>query len=93
MHPTVRGILAILLNPGGWLFLAAVASPLFLSAARGGGRGRAVLTALALAFGAALGDFRLVARGGSDFVAPDAQSSYGYSERWQPSWPASAYGS
>jgi threonine/homoserine/homoserine lactone efflux protein len=64
VHPTVRGILAILLNPGGWLFLAAVASPLFLSAARGGGRGTAVLTALALAFGAALGDFGLVVLGG-----------------------------
>src|SRR5207249_7104064 len=27
LHPTVRGVLSIVLNPGGWLFLGAVASP------------------------------------------------------------------
>jgi len=64
LHPTARGALAIVLNPGGWLFLAAVASPLFLSATQDGGRGQAVLAALALVTGAAIGDFGVVLLGG-----------------------------
>jgi threonine/homoserine/homoserine lactone efflux protein len=64
LHPTVRGALAILLNPGAWLFLGAVASPLFLSATHAGGRGTAVLAALALLVGTATGDFGVVLLGG-----------------------------
>jgi threonine/homoserine/homoserine lactone efflux protein len=64
LHPTTRGALAIVLNPGAWLFLAAVASPLLLSATRVGGRGSAVLAALALTIGAGIGDFGVVLLGG-----------------------------
>jgi threonine/homoserine/homoserine lactone efflux protein len=64
LHPTTRGALAIVLNPGAWFFLAAVASPLLLSATRVGGRGSAVLAALALTIGAGIGDFGVVLLGG-----------------------------
>jgi threonine/homoserine/homoserine lactone efflux protein len=64
LPPEARGMLAILLNPGGWLFLAAVASPLLATATLRGGRSAAVLTALALVAGAALGDLGVVLLGG-----------------------------
>jgi threonine/homoserine/homoserine lactone efflux protein len=62
--PEVRGSLAIVLNPGGWLFLGAVGSPLLATAARRGGTTSAVLAALALVAGAAAGDFVIVLLGG-----------------------------
>jgi threonine/homoserine/homoserine lactone efflux protein len=62
--PTLRGALAIVLNPGGWLFLSAVASPLLVTASQRGGIGGAVLAAAALVAGAALGDLGLVVVGG-----------------------------
>jgi threonine/homoserine/homoserine lactone efflux protein len=64
LNPTIRGSMAILFNPGGWLFLAAVASPLLASATRAGGRATAVVTALALLAGAGLGDVGVVLLGG-----------------------------
>ena len=64
LPPAARGSLAIVLNPGGWLFLGAVASPLLASATRLGGRGSAVLAAVALALGAGLGDLGVVLLGG-----------------------------
>jgi threonine/homoserine/homoserine lactone efflux protein len=64
LPPEVRGSLSILLNPGGWLFLGAVASPLLATAAIRGGRANAVLAALALVGGAALGDVGVVLLGG-----------------------------
>jgi threonine/homoserine/homoserine lactone efflux protein len=64
LPPTLRGALAIILNPGGWLFLGAVASPLLASAAQRGGTGTAVVAATALAVGAALGDLGVVVMGG-----------------------------
>ena len=54
--PPVRGSLAVLLNPGAWLFLGAVASPLIGASAQAGGTPAAVATALALMAGAACGD-------------------------------------
>jgi threonine/homoserine/homoserine lactone efflux protein len=59
-----RGALAILLNPGGWLFLAAVAAPLLATATERGGSGSAVLAAAALVAGAAAGDAAVVILGG-----------------------------
>ncbi|HEY8556198.1 MAG TPA: LysE family transporter [Actinomycetes bacterium] len=59
LPPGVRGVLAILLNPGGWLFLAAVASPL-LTAAQRGGTTSVLVAAGTLVLGAALGDVGLV---------------------------------
>jgi threonine/homoserine/homoserine lactone efflux protein len=56
LPPSVRGVLAIVLNPGGWLFVAAVASPLFATAAERGGTTSALVAAGMLVAGAALGD-------------------------------------
>jgi threonine/homoserine/homoserine lactone efflux protein len=64
LHPTARGALAVVLNPGAWLFLGAVASPLLTSATRAGGRGSAVLAAVALMVGTGAGDFGVVLLGG-----------------------------
>ena len=64
LHPAVRGGLSIILNPGGWLFLGAVASPLLVTATQRGGTENALLTALAIVGGAALGDAGLVLVGG-----------------------------
>jgi threonine/homoserine/homoserine lactone efflux protein len=59
LPPSVRGVLAIVLNPGGWLFVAAVASPLFATAAERGGTTSALVAAGMLVAGAALGDLGL----------------------------------
>lgn len=65
LPPAARGSLAVLLNPGAWLFLGAVASPLFSwSAAGGGGTTAALLAAVALMAGAAAGDAVLAVIGG-----------------------------
>jgi threonine/homoserine/homoserine lactone efflux protein len=64
LPPAARGALAVVLNPGAWLFLGAVASPLFASAAVAGGRGGSLLTAAALAVGLAIGDGAVVLVGG-----------------------------
>ena len=62
--PAVRGMLAILLNPGGWLFLGAVASPLLATATWHDGTTGALLAAVALVAGAATGDIAVVLLGG-----------------------------
>jgi len=59
-----RGALAIVLNPGGWLFLGAVASPLLATATRRGGVGSALVLAIGLVTGAAIGDCGVVLLGG-----------------------------
>ena len=60
LHPMIRGVLAIVLNPGAWLFLGVVASPLLATAAREGGTSGALFSATALVAGAAIGDLALV---------------------------------
>ena len=64
LPPAARGALAVLVNPGAWLFLGAVASPLLGSASRLGGRATGVFAALALMAGAAVGDVGVVLLGG-----------------------------
>lgn len=64
LSPIARGALAILLNPGAWLFLGTVASPLFTEAGGSAGRAGAVLAALALIAGLAIGDGAIVMLGG-----------------------------
>ena len=64
LPPIVRGALAVVLNPGAWLFFGAVASPLLGGATRRGGMGGAVLTAVALTAGLAVGDGAVVVLGG-----------------------------
>jgi threonine/homoserine/homoserine lactone efflux protein len=64
LPPLARGSLAIILNPGAWLFLAAVASPLLATATQDGGRSSAMLAAGALLLGTAIGDVAVVLLGG-----------------------------
>jgi threonine/homoserine/homoserine lactone efflux protein len=64
LHPTARGALAVLLNPGAWLFLGAVASPLFAAAGQRGGTLNALFVAVALMVGLATGDMAVVLLGG-----------------------------
>jgi threonine/homoserine/homoserine lactone efflux protein len=64
LPPLARGSLAILLNPGAWIFLGAVASPLLTEATHAAGTTAAVLTAAALVAGAAAGDAAVVLLGG-----------------------------
>jgi threonine/homoserine/homoserine lactone efflux protein len=64
LSPAARGALAVLLNPGGWVFLGTVASSLFAGASSAGGTGSAVLAAVALMIGLAVGDGTVVMLGG-----------------------------
>ena len=56
LPPTVRGILAVIFNPGGWIFLATVASSLLSTSVHNGGRPLALLTAALLVCGIGAGD-------------------------------------
>ncbi len=64
--PAVKGILAVLLNPGAWLFLATTASAVLADGARRGGRPLALLLAVTMMVGLAIvdGSFVLLAGGG-----------------------------
>jgi threonine/homoserine/homoserine lactone efflux protein len=62
--PFVRGVFAVLLNPGAWIFLATTASALFASAVDSGGRPFAMLTAVAMLAGVSLVDGSMVLLGG-----------------------------
>jgi threonine/homoserine/homoserine lactone efflux protein len=62
--PFVRGASVVLLNPGGWLFLATVAGSLFAAARLAGGQPIAIVSALAMLVGLALGDAGVVVLGG-----------------------------
>ena len=64
LPPAVRGMLAVVLNPGTYLFLATAASSVLSSASGKGGRSAAVLAALALVVGVAIGDGATVLLGG-----------------------------
>lgn len=56
----VKGALAVVLNPGGWLFLGAVAGPLFATAARSEGTASVLVLATVLIAGIAVGDSAVV---------------------------------
>jgi threonine/homoserine/homoserine lactone efflux protein len=58
-----RGSIAILLNPGAWLFIGAVASPLLATATRLGGTTASLVAAAALLIGAGVGDLGVVILG------------------------------
>jgi threonine/homoserine/homoserine lactone efflux protein len=62
--PFFRGATVVLLNPGGWLFLATVAGSLFTAARLAGGATIAIASALAMVAGLALGDAGVVLFGG-----------------------------
>jgi threonine/homoserine/homoserine lactone efflux protein len=60
VHPTVRGVVAVLLNPGVYVFLATTGVAVVASAVDGGGRGLALATVLALLVGVSLTDSAMV---------------------------------
>jgi threonine/homoserine/homoserine lactone efflux protein len=64
LPPAVRGILVVILNPGSWLFLGAVAAPLFATAIRQDGTGGALIVALVMVIGTGSGDTAVVLIGG-----------------------------
>lgn len=64
LPPIARGSLAVLLNPGAWLFLGVVASPLFADATESGGTAGGLAAAGALIIGLAIGDGAVVLLGG-----------------------------
>jgi threonine/homoserine/homoserine lactone efflux protein len=63
-HPATRGVVAVLLNPGSWLFLATTASALLANAVDDGGRPAAFVTAIALMAGVSVMDAVTVLLGG-----------------------------
>jgi homoserine/homoserine lactone efflux protein len=62
--PFLRGVFAVLLNPGAWVFLATTASALFASAVETGGRSLAMGLALAMLAGVSFVDGSMVLLGG-----------------------------
>ena len=62
--PFLRGATVVLLNPGGWLFLATVAGSVFAAARIDGGLTMALASALAMLAGVALCDAGVVVLGG-----------------------------
>ena len=69
-HPTTRGVVAVLLNPGSWLFLATTASALVADAVGDGGRATAFVTVIALMAGVSVMDgITVLLGGGSTLLA------------------------
>ena len=60
LPPFVRGSLAIIFNPGAWLFSATVAGPLLRAVALSAGTAAALAAAGSLLIGAAMGDLGIV---------------------------------
>jgi len=63
LHPSVRGIVAVLLNPGVYVFLATTGTAVVASAVDEGGRSLAVVTVIALLVGVSLMDSAMVLLG------------------------------
>jgi threonine/homoserine/homoserine lactone efflux protein len=63
LPPASRGVVAVILNPGAWIFLATTATALVADATRDGGRVLAVLTSVALLAGVMVADGAVVAVG------------------------------
>lgn len=66
VDPTMLGIVAVLLNPGAWIFFATTASAVIAHASSEDGRTAALLAALAMALGVSTSDlaFTLLGSGG-----------------------------
>jgi threonine/homoserine/homoserine lactone efflux protein len=62
--PFVKGVLAVILNPGAWVFLATTASALFATAVSKGGRPLSLSSAVAMVAGVACVDGSMVLLGG-----------------------------
>jgi threonine/homoserine/homoserine lactone efflux protein len=63
LHPSVRGVIAVVLNPGVYVFLATTGTAVLADATDDGGRSIALLTALALLAGVSLMDSGMVVLG------------------------------
>jgi len=63
LHPSARGVVAVLLNPGVYVFLATTGTAVVASAADAGGRTQAFATAIALLLGVSVMDFGMVLLG------------------------------
>jgi threonine/homoserine/homoserine lactone efflux protein len=63
MHPSLRGVVAVVLNPGVYVFLATTGTAVVASAVEAGGRGLAVVTVVALLLGVSLMDSAMVLLG------------------------------
>ena len=63
LHPAVRGIIAVLLNPGAYVFLATTGAAVVADAANDGGRALAFATVAALLAGVSLMDSSMVLLG------------------------------
>lgn len=63
LHPATRGVVAVLLNPGVYVFLATTGTAVIASAADEGGRALALATALSLLVGVSLMDSGMVLLG------------------------------
>jgi threonine/homoserine/homoserine lactone efflux protein len=63
LHPSVRGIVAVLLNPGAYVFLATTGAAVVADAAHDGGRALAFVTVAALLVGVSLIDGSMVILG------------------------------
>jgi threonine/homoserine/homoserine lactone efflux protein len=66
LGPTAKGVAAVLLNPGAWVFFATTASALMANATSDGGTGAALAAAVALAIGVSCSDltFTVLGSGG-----------------------------
>jgi threonine/homoserine/homoserine lactone efflux protein len=63
LHPAVRGVVAVLLNPGAYVFLATTGAAVVASAIAAGGRDLAFVTVVALLAGVSLMDAAMVLLG------------------------------
>ena len=66
LGPTAKGVAAVLLNPGAWIFFATTASALIANATSDGGTGAALAAAVAMAVGVSCSDltFTILGSGG-----------------------------
>jgi threonine/homoserine/homoserine lactone efflux protein len=66
LGPTAKGVAAVLLNPGAWVFFATTASALVADATSDGGTGAALAAAVAMAVGVSCSDlaFTILGSGG-----------------------------
>jgi threonine/homoserine/homoserine lactone efflux protein len=66
LGPTAKGVGAVLLNPGAWIFFATTASALIANATSDGGTGAALAAAVAMAIGVSCSDltFTILGSGG-----------------------------
>ena len=68
--PTTRGVVSVVVNPGAWIFFATTASTVVAQAGADGGRGEALLAAVAMTVGVSLTDLlsTLIGTGGRALV-------------------------